>query len=211
MSTRRQEVSRSIPVRRTRWVSFWVGLAAVILAALSAAASVAALVLGLLAWSGAELDGFWAVFLFGLLWFGLFFLSYPLQRRYSRSRDARRPGITLAGSLLTVPVASDSALQFNFDEPHELVFGWCEHVMTSAGGPTTLTRGVWTHALLSQAGRQLYLIAEDSVREAQAAGWPKTPIAAATTAMPRVNLWASDLVALVEVARARPSAVVKPG
>jgi hypothetical protein len=73
--------------------------------------------------------------------------------------------------------------------------------MTSAGGPTNSSRAVWTHALLSQAGQELFLIAEDSIREAQSAGWPKTPDASTQT-MPRLQLWASDLVELVEAARA---------
>jgi hypothetical protein len=195
------EVLCSFPIRRTRWTSFWIGAAAVIVAALSAALSVVALG-GLLMWLKVGFDGFWVIFLFGLLWFGLFFPSYPLQRRYARSRDLRRPGMSFVNGQLTVPVSTDSILHFNLDEPHELMFGWSEHVMTSAGGATKNTRAVWTHAVLSQAGRRLFFIAEDSIREAQSAGWPKITDAS-TPEIPRVQLWASDLVRLVEVMRAR--------
>ncbi|HEY9401704.1 MAG TPA: hypothetical protein VIQ24_03345 [Pyrinomonadaceae bacterium] len=195
------EISCSVPVRRTRWTSFWIGVAAVIIAALSAALSVFA-VGGLLMWLRVDFDGFWVVFMFGLLWFGLFFLSYPLQRRYARSRDLRHPGISFADGKLTVPVARDFILRFDLDEPHELMFGWYEHVMTSAGGATKNSRAVWTHAVLSQAGQQLFLIAEDAIREAQSSRWPKTPDASTQT-MPRVQLWASDLVELVEAMRTR--------
>ena len=191
----------SIPLRRTRWTSFWIGAAAVIIAALLAVLSVVALV-GLLTLLKVALDGFWAIFLFALLWFGLFFLSYPLQRRYARSRDLRRPGITFVNDIMIVPVAQDFILHFKLDEPLEMAFGWYEHVMTSVGGATKNTRAVWTHASLSQDGRGVYLIAEDGVREAQSADWPKTPDAS-TPATPRVQLWASDLVALVEAVRAR--------
>jgi hypothetical protein len=191
----------NVPLRRTRWTSFWVGAAAVIIAAVLAVLSVLALG-GLLMWLKVGFDGVWFIFLFGLLWFGLFFLSYPTQRRYARSRDLQRPGITFVDGKLTVPVAQDFILHFNLDEPHELLFGWYEQVMTSAGAPTKNSRAVWTHAMLSQAGRELFLIAEDAVREAQSAGWPKTPDASTPT-MPRVQLWASDLVELVEAIRSR--------
>lgn len=190
-----------VPIRRTRRTSFWIGVAAVIISALLAVLSLVALG-GLLVLSKVNFDGFWFIFLFALLWFGLFFLSYPAQRRYARSRDLRRPGISLVNGILTVPVAQDLILHFKLDEPHELSFGWFEHVMTSAGGPTTNTRAVWTHATLSQAGRGVFLIAEDSVREALAAHWPKTTDASSPTT-PRVQLWASDLVELVEAMRAR--------
>jgi hypothetical protein len=199
-SDRSREGLSRVPIRRTRWTSFWVGLAAVVIAALTAALSVAALGVSLTL-SGVGFDGFWVVFLFALLWFGLFFLSYPLQRRYARSRDLRRPCISFVEGILTVPPAAESVLNFNLDEPHELRLGWCEQVMTSAGGPTGNTRAVWTHALLSQGGRGLLLIAEDSVREAQSAGWPKTPDAS-TASTPRVRLWACDLVPLAEAMRA---------
>jgi hypothetical protein len=157
---------------------------------------------GLLLWLQVGFDGFWFIFLFGFLWFGFFFLSYPSQRRYARSRDLRRPGINFVDGKLTVPVTQDFIFRFNLDEKHELLFGWYEQVMTSAGGATKNSRAVWTHAVLSQAGQELFLIAEDSIREAQSAGWPKTPDASTQT-MPRVQLWASDLVELVEAVRSR--------
>jgi hypothetical protein len=186
-----------VPIRRTRWTSFWIGVAAVVVSALAASTLVGVPLL----LSHATFDGAVVITVFGSLWFGLFFLSYPLQRRYARARDSRRPCISLADGILTVPVAKDSAPRFNLDEPHELTFGWCEHVMVSAGGPTGRTRAVWTHATLSQAGRRLFLIAEDSIREARSAGWPKTPDGSTPTT-PRVRLWAGDLVALVEALRA---------
>jgi hypothetical protein len=195
------EIACTVPIRRTRWVSFRVGLATVFIAALVAATSVAVFA-GLLTLLKVEVDGFWIVFLFGLCWFGLFFLSYPLQRRYARSRDLRRPGISLNGGSLSVPLEEDFTLHFKLGEPHELMFGWYEHVMTSASYQGTHTRGVWTHAMLAQNGQGLYLIAEDSIREAQSAGWPKTTVPTTPT-MPRVSLWASDLVALVEAMRTR--------
>jgi len=175
-----------------------------------AAASAVALV-GSLALLKVNIDGAWIIILFGFLRFGLFFLSYPLQRRYARSRDLRRPGISLINGVLTVLVTQDSALYFKLDEPHELAFGWWEHVMTSSHEQFGNTRGVWTHATLSQARQRLFLIAEDSVREAQSAGWPKMPGAETTEITPgaatpevfRVSLWASDLVALFEVIRTR--------
>lgn len=205
-STEAGEVLFKVPLRRTRWTSFWVGAATVIIAALLAVLSVIALG-GLLTWLKVEFDGFWFIFLFGLLWFGFFFLSYPSQRRYARSRDLRRPGINFVNGKLTVPVSQDFILHFNLDETHELLFGWYEHVMTSAGGPTSNSRAVWTHAMLSQAGQELFLIAEDSIREAQSADWPKT-LDASTPTMPRVQLWASDLVELVAAIRSRVGPVM---
>jgi uncharacterized membrane protein YhaH (DUF805 family) len=195
------EVLCNVPLRRTRRTSFWIGAAAVIIAALLSVLAMVALG-GLLMWLKVDFDGYWFIFLFGLLWFGLFFLSYLLQRRYARSRDLRRPGISFVNGKLTVPVAQDFILHFNLDETHQLLFGWYEHVMTSAGGATKSSRAVWTHAVLSQAGQELFLIAEDSIREARSAGWPKTPDASTQT-MPRVQLWACDLVELVEAVRAR--------
>lgn len=205
MNTETREGSFSVPVRRTRWVSFWVGVVTVVAALVLAALLVAALG-GVLMLLKINFDGFWIIFLFGLLWFGLFFLSYPLQRRYARSRDSRQPGINFTNGLLAIPLTDDSMLHFKLDEPHELVFGWFEHRMTSAGRPTSNTRAVWTHAMLSQGGQKVFLIAEDSAREAQAAGWPKTPDSSTPT-MPRVCLWARDIVTLCEVIRRRaPSA-----
>ena len=200
-SIKAADVLCSVPLRRTRGASFWIGAAAVIIAAMLAVLSVIALG-GLLMWLQFDFDGFWFIFLFGFLWFGFFFLSYPTQRRYARSRDLRHPGINFVGGKLTVPLTGDFILHFDLDETHELLFGWYEQVMTSAGGPTKNSRAVWTHAVLSQAGQELFLIAEDAVREAQSAGWPKTPDASTPT-MPRVQLWASDLVELVEAVRLR--------
>lgn len=202
--------SFSVPLRRTRWTSFRIGVGAVIVAALCAATLVG-LFAGLLASLKVTADGFWIIFLFGLCWFGLFFLSYPLQRRLARSRDLRRPGINFSSGVLSVPLPDDSTLRFNLDEPHELLFGWCEQVMTSAGGATTNSRAVWTHATLSQGARHLYLIAEDSIREAQSAAWPKATMRE-SPATPRASLWAGDLVALCEVIRAHPRrAASSPG
>jgi hypothetical protein len=190
------EVLCYVPIRRTRWTSFWIGVAAVIISALLAVLALVALG-GLLMLLQINFDGFRVIFLFGLCWFGLFFLSYPAQRRYARSRDLRLPGISFVNGLLSVPVERDVILRFRLDEPHELIFGWFEHVMTSAGGPAKNTRAVWTHATLSQAGRGVFFIAEDAVREAQSANWAKIPDAS-TPDTPRVQLWASDLVELVE-------------
>ncbi|MGB8506997.1 MAG: hypothetical protein WCD76_01200 [Pyrinomonadaceae bacterium] len=194
MKTESKKVSFSVPIRRTRWTSFWIGAAAVVFALLLAFAFSGLLLLLV------NIDGVVIIILFGFILFGLFFLSYPLQRRYARSLDLRRPCVSLAGGILTVPLAEDTVLHFKLDEPHELIYGWWEFVMVSTG-PTSRTRAVWTHATLSQTGQQLYFIAEDSIREAQSAGWPKTPDSSTPT-MPRVRLWASDLVALVKAVRA---------
>ena len=107
-----------------------------------------------------------------------------------------------ADGLLTIPVTDDRALHFKLDEPHELMFGWYEVVIPASGGPTTNTRALMTYAILSQGGRQLFLKAEESVREAQAVGWPNLT-GSATPAL-GVRLWAGDLVALVEAVRMRP-------
>lgn len=108
----------------------------------------------------------------------------------TRALDLRRPGARLSGNLLTTPLAGDTALRFALDEPHELAFGWFEAVTKSTGGPTTNTRGLVTYAILSQAGRGLFLQAEDSVRDAQSAGWPNKT--SSTTPDLRVRLWATD-------------------
>jgi hypothetical protein len=157
----------------------------------------AATLAGLLLLLPVTFDGVVVIIVLGFLWFGLFFMSYPLQRRFARSLDLRRPGISLVGGILVVPLTKEAVLRFNLDEPHELRFGWCEHVLTSVGSPTKNTRAVWTHATVSQTGRELFLIAEDAIREAQSAGWPESPDAS-KPATPRVRLWASDLVELVE-------------
>ncbi|HEX8335207.1 MAG TPA: hypothetical protein VF621_00675, partial [Pyrinomonadaceae bacterium] len=185
-----------VPIRRSRWVSFWVGCGAAVLSFLTAAALTGLLLLPL------SIDGAWVVFAFGLLLFGLFFLSLPRQRRYARSFDMRRPGARLDGGLLTIPAAEDALICFDLGEPHELTHGWFEVTNRGGGGggPTTNSRGLMTYAILSQAGRELFLQAEDSVREAQATGWPNRT--SSTTPDRRVRLWASDLVTLVEAARA---------
>jgi hypothetical protein len=196
-------VSLTVPVRRSRWVSFWVGVAAVFLSLLSAAA-LAGLLLLL-----PGVGGTWVVIAFGVLWFGLFFLSLPLQKRRARGYDLRRPGARLEGGVLTLPPGDGAALSFDLNEPHELSFGWFEIVTKSTGGPTTNARGLFTYATLAQAGRELLLQAEESVREAQAAGWPNRTNQG--TPERSVRLWAEDLVALVEAARAHaPQAAKEP-
>jgi hypothetical protein len=188
-------VSCIVPIRRSRWPSFWIGAGAVFVSLLVAAGAAAALLL-------TNLDGALLVIVFAVVWFGLFFFSYPLQRRLARSLDLRRPCVSLDNDILAVPVAEDSALRFNLAEPHELTFGWWEFVVKSTGGPTTNTRTVLTHATLTQSGQPLFLKAEDSMREALAAGWPKSPPNSEPHAAPGIRLWASDLVALVEAMRA---------
>lgn len=191
------DAGRSFPIRRSRWPSFWIGVAAAVVSSIMASA-LAALSLLLLP---ADAGGAVVIIVFGTLWFGLFFLTLPRQRRCARSMDLRRPGIRLAGSSLTIPVADGHTLHFKLDEPYELAFGWFEVVMTGTGGATTNTRGLMTYAILSQAGRQLLLKAEESVREARAAGWPNA-LSSATPAL-SLRLWASDLVVLVEAVRTR--------
>ncbi len=183
-----------VPIRLSRWVSFWVGLGAAVLSVLTAAA-----LTGLLLLLPFAIDGAWVVIVFAALLFGLFFLSLPWQKRYARSFDLRRPGARLDGGLLTVPLADDATMLFNLGEPHELTYGWFEIITPGGGGPTTNTRGLVTYAILSQAGRELFLQAEDSVREAQTAGWPNRT--SVKTPDRRVRLWASDLVTLIEAVR----------
>jgi len=185
-----------VPVRRSLWVSFWIGVAAVV-GSLASAVALA----GLLLLLPVAFDGAVVIMVFAALWFGLFFLGYPLQRRYARALDLRRPGITLSDNLLTIPVADDLTLRFKLGEPHELTFGWFEVVTRSSGGPLTHTRGFMTYAILSQAGQELFLKAEESSREARGAGWPNSTYA--TTPAHSVRLWAGDLVALIETVRAR--------
>lgn len=193
------EGSLGVPLRRSRWVSFWVGVDAVVLSLLTAAA-----LTGLLLLLPTAIDGTWVVLFFAALLFGLFFLSLPRQKRYARSFDLRRPFARLDGGLLTVPVADDTPMRFDLGEPHELTCGWFEVITHGGGGPTTNTRGLMTYALLSQGGQELFLQAEDSVREAQAAGWPN--VTSSTTPDRRVRLWASDLVTLIEAVRAHAPA-----
>lgn len=196
MKSESVDVSCSVPLRRTRWTSFWIGVAAVVVSFLLASALASLMML-----LPFEVDGAVVISVFGLIWFGGFFLSLPWQRHRARARDLRRVGITLAGSQLTIPLNDDSALHFKLDEPHELLFGWFEVVTKSTGGPTANTRGLMTYAILRQAGRELFLKAEDSVREAQAAGWPNST--SSETPARSVRLWASDLVVLVEAVRMR--------
>ena len=193
--------SLSVPVRRSRWVSFWVGVGAVVLSLLTAAS-----LTGLLLLLTSAIDGAWVVILFAALWFGLFFLSLPGQKRYARSFDLRRPSARLDGGLLTVPLTDGSTMSFDLCRPHELNYGWFEVITRGGGGPTTNTRGLMTYAILSQAAQELFMQAEDSVREAQTVGWPnKTSV---KTPDRSVRLWASDLVTLIEAARTYAPATV---
>lgn len=179
-------------------MSFWIGAATVIASFILAAALVGLL---LLLPVKVFTDGAVAIIVFGFLWCGFFFFSLPRQKRYARSLDVRRPGISLAGGLLTIPVRDDRTLHFKLDEPYELTCGWFEVVTRTTGGPVHYTRGFMTYAILSQAGQQLFLKAEESTREAKAAGWPNAT--QAETPALGVRLWASDLVALIEAVRAR--------
>jgi hypothetical protein len=198
------EGSLGVPIRRSRWVSFRVGVGAVVLSLLTAAALTS---LSLLL--SPFIDGTWVVLFFAALLFGLFFLSLPRQKRYARSFDLRLPGARLDGGLLTVPLADDTPMRFDLGEPHELTCGWFEVITHGGGGPTTNTRGLMTYAILSQAGRELFLQAEDSVREAQTAGWPNRT--SVKTPDRRVRLWASDLVTLVEAVRSHaPATATEP-
>lgn len=184
----------SVPIRRTRWPSFFIAVAAFVVSVLLAAAFC-----GLLMLSSTEVSGTWVVIVFGLLWGSSFFLSVPRQRRYARALDMRRPGIRLAGGVLAVPMSDDTTLNFMLDEAHELRFGWMEAVVATVAAPTTHTRTVTTYATLSQAGQHLFLKAEDSVRAAQAARWQKSE--GLPPSKIAVRLWANDLVALVEAMR----------
>lgn len=192
------EGSLGVPLRLSRRVSFWVGVGAVVLSLLTAAA-----LTGLLLLLPPFIDGAWVVLFFAALLFGLFFLSLPRQKRYARTFDLRRPGACLDGGLLTVPLDDGSTMRFDLGESHELTCGWFE-VITRGGGPTSNTRGLMTYAILSQAGQELFLQAEDSVREAQIAGWPnKTSV---KTPDRRARLWAGDLVTLIEAVRSHAPA-----
>jgi hypothetical protein len=185
----------NVPIRRSRWSSFWIALAVLVISLLLAAAFSGALLLLVRTISGTVV-----VIVFGVLWWCMFFLSFPLQRRLARSLDLRKPGMRLTNSVLTMPVTNDLTLQFKLDEPHELRFGWSEFVVATAASPTMHTRTFVTFAMLSQRGQQVFLKAEDSVREAKASGWPKSE--SVETTAPVVRLWAKDLVALVETMRA---------
>ena len=118
----------------------------------------------------------------------------------------RRPGARLAGGMLTFPLTDGTLLSFDLEEPYDLLFGWNEVLSRNTGGPTTNSRGLMTYTILSQAGRVLFLQAEDSVREAQSAGWPNST--SASTPELRLRLWASDLVTLVEAVRSHPRPAV---
>ncbi|HUQ31545.1 MAG TPA: hypothetical protein VM095_05460 [Pyrinomonadaceae bacterium] len=195
MKTEAVKDSCNVPIRRTLWTSFWIGSAAGFVSLLLAVGLSALLLLLLSSINGAVL-----LIVLGLLWFGFFFLSLPWQKRYARLLDLRRPGVRLMDCLLTIPVKDDLTLRFKLDEPHELMFGWFDVVIKSAGGPTTNTRSLMTYAILSQVGQKLLLKAEDSVGEAQMKAWPNST----SSTMPdhSVRLWASDLVVLVEAIRA---------
>jgi hypothetical protein len=181
------------PIRRSRAAGFLVGVACG-LASLSAAA------LGGLLISLIGVEGAAVLTVVGALWFGLFFLSRPLQKRCARSLDSRRPGVALSEGLLAVPASDGSALIIRLGEPYRLTYGWWEYVAKGTGGPASNTRTVLTHATLSQGGVSLFFKAEDSVREAAAAGWPRGAFNEAAGRR-HVRLWASDLVSLVEEIR----------
>lgn len=185
------DISRAVPIRHTLWTSFWTGVAAAFVSLL-----LATTISGLLLLAPINIDGAVVLIVFCLIWFVSFLLSLPWQRRYARSLDLRRPGISLAGNLLIVPVTDKLTLSFKLDEPYKLTLGWFDVVVKSTGGPTTNTRSLMTYAILSQIEQHLFLKAEDSVREAQSAGWPKAT--SSVTPELSVRLWASDLVALVE-------------
>ena len=136
----------------------------------------------------------------GALWFGLFFLSRPLQKHCARSLDSRRPGLTLSAETLSVPTPEDNAITIRPGAPYELTYGWGEYAAKSAGGPTSNTLGVLTHATLTQGGVSLFFKAEDSAREAEAAGWPRVTFTEAE-GRTQVRLWAVDLVSLVGAMR----------
>ena len=200
METEPGEGFYGVPIRRTRWTRFWIGVASAVLALVVAALLAAALVI-LLSLLKVDGGGTVVVIVFGFFWFGLFFLSHPLQRRYARSFDLRRPGIRLAEGLLAAPLPDGSTLQFKLDEPHELSYGWWDTFVPNVTGPTMHSRVVVTYATLSQAGQHLFLIAEDSIREAWKAGWLRSPHL--PRSKPDLRLWAEDIVALVETMRTR--------
>ena len=191
MKAEQSEFTFCAPIRRSLVARFWIGVAACL--ASLAAAALAGLLMALY-----SLDGAVVLIIVGTLWFGLFFLSLPQQRRVARALDSRRPGVVLEGNVLSVPTTDDSTLRVRLDEPYELTYGWWEYVVKSTGGPVSKTRSVLTHATLTQGGLRLLLKAEDSVREANGAGWPKVTYTEAVGHAP-VRLWASDLVSLVEI------------
>jgi hypothetical protein len=185
-----------VPIRRTRWTSFFIGVLTLALSALLAAA-----ICSLVMLASRTIGGVLVIILFGFFWACFFFLSYPWQRRLARFFDSRQPGISLDGDRITVPTDVGIKMQFNLGEPHELSFGWFDTKVATIAAPTMHTRAVLTYAVLSQGGQQLFLKAEDSVREAIAAGWSKAN--SVTPVTPELRLWARDLVALVERVRSR--------
>lgn len=184
----------NFPIRRSRWLSFFIGAATLVVSALLAAG-----LSGLLMLAVNTISGVLLIILFGFFWGCFFFLSYPWQRRFARALDCRRPGISLDGDRLTVPTGPGITMKFNLSEPHQLMFGWFDTQVATIAAPTMHTRAVLTYAVLSQDGQQLLLKAEDSVRDAIAAGWSKSGNVAEVT--PELRLWARDLVALVELVR----------
>jgi hypothetical protein len=190
----RRKMRSTFPIRRTRWLSFFIGAATLILTALIAAG-----LSGLLMLAVNTIGGVMLIILFGFFWGCLFFLSYPWQRRFARALDCRRPGISLDGDRLTVPIDAGITMHFNLSEPLELSYGWFDTQVATIAAPTMHTQNVLTYAVLSQAGQQLFLKAEDSVREAIAAGWSKSDNVTEIT--PGLRLWERDLVALVEFLR----------
>ncbi len=184
----------NFPIRRSRWSSFFIGAVTLVLSALLAAG-----VSGVLMLAVTRIDGALLIILFAFLWCCFFFFSYPWQRRVARALDCRRPGICLDDNRLTVPTDAGLTMQFNLSRPYELRFGWFDTQVVTVAAPTMHTRGVLTYAVLSQDEQQLFLKAEDSARDAVAAGWSRSN--QMTPVTPALRLWASDLVALTELLR----------
>jgi hypothetical protein len=184
-----------VPIRRSQWPSFLIGLAAAVLSALVAAAGCGVVLATQLL---PERAGAVIVLTFGVAWFCGFFTRVPWQRRWSRWLDSRRPGILLANGLMTVPVSANRTLKFHLNEPYALRFGWYAHRRHSA-----------TWAIMSQGGEDLLLIAPMiSTRAARTAGWPVAgPSFQRIT--PSVWLWADDLVGLVEFMRGQAGVTAK--
>lgn len=187
---------RNVAIRRSQGTSFGIGVAVVFVALLLAVG-----VCALLMWLLAKISAVAIILIFGVTWFGVFFASIPLQRRYARALDGRKPGVSLSPGMLTVPVKPGSTLVFWTHQPIEVAFGWLEFISQGGGGPTSQTRTVMSWATLSQAGQHVILQAEDSIKAAQKAGWQKatSPLAGAT----KIRLWECDLVELAEYLKAR--------
>src|SRR5262245_50310856 len=131
----------NIPIRRSIWQSFFIGVAAIVLSGI-----VAAELAGLLMWitptrpaqppERAPVEaltkrpprhadyGALVVLGLGLVLFGGYFGSIRWQRRLSRSLDSRRPGIRIADGVMAVPVGAGRVLQINLSQPYSLNFGW---------------------------------------------------------------------------------------